>query len=59
MAEKLLLDVRETCETLGISRTLLWKLTSRGDLPALKIGRAVRFRADDVRGFVAKLGEAA
>jgi excisionase family DNA binding protein len=37
---------------LGISRAGLWRLVKAGDLPAIHIGRRVRFRRDDLDEFL-------
>ncbi|MBL8574941.1 MAG: helix-turn-helix domain-containing protein [Hyphomicrobiaceae bacterium] len=55
----MLLEVPEVCALLSISRSTLWKISKSGALPSVKIGRGVRFRADDVLAFVRNLGEAA
>lgn len=53
----LLLTVKQTCAALSIGRTMLHELVTTGDLPVVRIGRAVRFRADDVRALVADRAE--
>lgn len=40
--ERMLLTVEETAKTLGIGRTLAWKLVQQGDLPSIRLGRLVR-----------------
>ncbi len=48
-----LLTVRETAERLGISERTLWAITApRGNLPAARIGRAVRYDPVDVAAFI-------
>ena len=47
-----LLKEEQVCRHLKIGRTTLWQLRRRGELPAVHIGRAVRYRASDVRGFI-------
>ena len=42
----------EVCEVLQIGRTLLWGLTSSGELPASKVGRLVRIHRDDLEAFM-------
>jgi excisionase family DNA binding protein len=39
---RLLLKPEEAAATLGIGRTKVFKLISRGELPAIRIGRTVR-----------------
>ena len=46
---QLLLTVRAAAKTLAISESLLWKHTApRGNIPCVKIGRAVRYRPADL-----------
>ena len=44
-----LLTIKEVGELLKIGRTTIYELRREGKLPFLRIGRTVRFRADDVR----------
>ena len=52
---KLLLTVKEAAEQLGIGQTLLRELELRGDIRALRLGRAVRFEYDELERFVQAL----
>lgn len=52
--ERILLTAREAAAALAISTRTLWSLTARGDLPAVRIGRAVRYDLVDLRSFVEK-----
>lgn len=54
---KLLLNIRETCEALSLGRTTLFELMHRGDLTPVRIGRAVRFRVQDLERYVEQLPE--
>jgi excisionase family DNA binding protein len=50
----LLIDDRAAAELLGISRAHLHRLRAAGQfIPAVKIGRCLRFRRADVESFVA------
>lgn len=49
-----LLTAREAAEILTISPRHLWDLTKRGVLPAIKIGRSVRYARADIDAFIAK-----
>jgi excisionase family DNA binding protein len=50
---KLLLSIRETAQRLGISTKTLWSLTApHGPIPAVRIGRAVRYSPDDLREWI-------
>lgn len=51
----ILVDVREACRLLAVSRSTLFKLTAGGALRFLKIGKSVRFRRADIAAFVEKL----
>ncbi len=48
-----LLTSQDVAETLGVSLRTVARLAASGDLPRVRIGRAVRFRACDVAGIVA------
>src|SRR6185369_7190859 len=47
-----LLTVAEVLAVLRVSRATLWRLTSRGDLPVVRIGDRTLFRPRDVARFV-------
>lgn len=50
---KLLLSIRETAKCLGISTKTLWSLTvPHGPIPAVRIGRAVRYLPDDLQAWI-------
>ena len=50
---KLLLSIRETAKCIGVSEKTLWTLTApRGPIPAVRIGRAVRYSPDDLRAWI-------
>ncbi len=51
-ADDCLWDSKRTAEFLGVSTRTLFTLTSKGELPALKIGSQVRYRPADVREYV-------
>ena len=50
--ERLLLTSRETAAALGICERTLYGLTKRGDLPVVRIGRAVRYSVDDIVAWI-------
>ncbi len=56
--EPLLLTVTEAAALLGLGRTTLYELILRGDLMAVKIGRARRVPVASIQRFVASLSEA-
>jgi excisionase family DNA binding protein len=47
-----LLRPREAAEWLKLSERSLWSLTQRGELPAVRIGRCVRYDLADLIAFV-------
>jgi excisionase family DNA binding protein len=48
----LLLTAREAARLLSISPRTLWTLTNRGELPAVRIGRAIRYDPVDLRHWI-------
>ncbi|HEX4150344.1 MAG TPA: helix-turn-helix domain-containing protein [Pirellulales bacterium] len=50
-----LLTAREAADHLRISQRTLFTLTARGEIPAVRIGRAVRYRAADLTSYVERL----
>ena len=42
------LKAREACELLGISLSLLYKLTASGGIPCMRIGRSLYFMPDEL-----------
>jgi excisionase family DNA binding protein len=51
-AERLLLKPDEASAALSISPRLLWGLTKAGEIPAVRIGRAVRYDPADLRRWI-------
>jgi len=50
---RLLLTVRQAADALSICEKSLWALTTpRGPLPAVRIGRAVRYDLADLQAFI-------
>lgn len=50
---RLLLTVKEAAAALGISERLLWSMSApRGPIPAVKIGRSVRYPLEALKAFV-------
>lgn len=47
-----LLTTAQAMEALSISRTKLWELTNRGDIPTVRIGRAIRFDPVDLKRWI-------
>lgn len=48
-----LLTTEQAAKILTISPRHLWDLTKRGALPAIKIGRSVRYARADIDAFIA------
>ena len=44
-----LLKPEETAELLSISPRTLWTLTKKGEIPCVRVGRAVRYDPPDLR----------
>jgi len=49
---RLLLTAREAAVVLSISLRKLWSLTACGSIPSVRIGRSVRYLADDLRAWI-------
>jgi excisionase family DNA binding protein len=47
-----LLKSDEVAEILKISRAMAYKLMQRGEIPAIRIGTAVRVRVEDLENYV-------
>jgi len=52
ITEPLLLSPRATAKALGICEKTLWTLTQRGEIPAIHIGRAVRYDISDLKAWI-------
>lgn len=52
-ASPALITSAQAADRLGVSQRMVWELAKRGDLPVVKIGRAVRFDPLDIEQFVA------
>jgi excisionase family DNA binding protein len=50
----ILLTPEQTSHALGISERMLWDLTNQGEIPRVKIGRLVRYRARDLEAWAAR-----
>ena len=48
----LLLSARDAARAMSVSERTLFTLTKSGDIPAVRIGRAVRYDPRDLRAFV-------
>ena len=51
-ANERLLSRTETYKKLNCSATTLWELTAKGLLPAVRIGRSVKYRSADIDRFI-------
>lgn len=47
-----LLRTREVAQYLAISERKLWELTNRGDIPCVRVGRAVRYDPADLQRWI-------
>lgn len=50
--ERMLISPREAAKTLSICERTLYALTKRGDIPAVKIGRCVRYDIESLKQFI-------
>ncbi len=50
--QRLLLRIPEVAETLGIGRTKIYEIIARGELPTVRIGRAVRISVTTLQKWV-------
>ena len=57
--EKLLLTLREAADMLSVCERTLWGMTKKGEVPVIRLGRAVRYAVDDLRAFVDRQREQA
>ncbi len=48
------LTVREVAGTLRVSNMTVYRLINAGELPAVRIGKSFRLRADDVNRYLAE-----
>ena len=51
---RLLLSAREAAKALFVCEKTLWTLTKKGEIPVVRIGRAVRYSVDDLREWIQK-----
>lgn len=54
-----LITVKIFCDEYGISRSTAYRLRDRGEVPHVKIGRAVRIRREDAEHWYQSLVESA
>lgn len=47
-----LINAREAAKRLGVSRSMIFKLVQNGELPAVRIGSAIRIRPQCLNDFV-------
>jgi excisionase family DNA binding protein len=53
----LLLTAPEAARALAISERTLWGLTDRGEVPCVRIGRAVRYALADLAAYIERMRE--
>jgi excisionase family DNA binding protein len=51
-----LLDRAEAARRLGISERLLWRLTAKGAVPSIRLGRTVRYCPKAIASVIEKGG---
>lgn len=52
--EPLLMTTKQAAQALALSERTLWSLTDSGELPCIKMARAVRYSLDDLRAWIAR-----
>jgi len=52
--DKLLLRPTEAAEALGVSRAFVYQRAASGELPSVRIGKAVRIPADALKNWIAE-----
>jgi len=50
--EPMLLTARQTAKALSICEKTLWTLTQQGEIPCVRIGRAVRYDPADLQNWI-------
>lgn len=55
--ERLLLSPREAAKALSICERTLYGMTKRGEIPVIRIGRAVRYSLEDLHEWIKKQAE--
>lgn len=50
--DPLLVTPREAARLLSVSERTLWSIAAAGEIPRVRIGRAVRYRVADLRAYV-------
>ena len=53
--ERELYRIEEAASQLGVGRTFMWGLIAKGEIKTVKLGRATRIPATEIRQFVARL----
>jgi len=51
-ADRRLLRIEDIAERLAVSRSMAWKLIAYGQIPSVRIGRAVRVRPADLEAYI-------
>jgi len=49
---RLLVKPAEAAEALAVSPRKLWAMTNSGEIPCVRLGRAVRYDLDDLRAWI-------
>lgn len=52
-SQRLALRPREAARALGISERMLWSMTNRGEVPHIRVGRAILYPVDALRTWLA------
>ena len=52
VSDKLMLRPIEAADAIGVSRSKVYELLSRGEIPSVKLGGCVRVPVDALRGWI-------
>ena len=55
LGTRLLLTVEEAADCLGVGRTYMFQLISRGAVPSVRVGKLRRVKPEDLENYVASL----
>jgi excisionase family DNA binding protein len=55
--EKILLTIDDACDVLSLKKSKVYALVKEGSIPSVKVGKVIRIPADQLRDWIANLGE--
>ena len=54
MSEQLLMTRAESAKSLRLCERTLWRMTKQGEIPCVRVGRAVRYDPVDLTAWIAR-----